>query len=591
MICSGKRRIFRRHIFNFASSLFALIFAFTCLSCEPQWNDENVSELTEALSSMYTFYPDSTGTDSCGFRYYKIGDEIESYELPWSFDIRPGYYVDGWRYLGNPSDGSTALPNNIQTDSLGNITHITVSPQPAYLAAAGWTARSDTPYKVQYYLETLDGGWSLYNEETLYGTTDGTTAAYAYSYPGFTAQPFSQETIQGNGSTVVEINYTRNTISYTFHLAGGSSAVVSEGSTKTGKYGESTGLDTPTKSGFRFCGWENSSGTIYTSLPTFGSSDDTFTATWTESEFEITFDSNGGDGYMYNQPITYGYGGVILDPCSFTKAHNIFIGWSTTPTGSVEYADEALFDLPPSSPGNVTLYAVWKSLTHTITFDPNGGTGSVPPQTVDYGDYTILPDGTSLSRTHYNFYAWSTDSAGSSLYDPGVYYSLQTDSDATLYAYWSPKLYKITFSANGGYGTMDEEYISYVNPGNLIWNTYTNSGYTFGGWNTNADGSGTSYAQAALFQPTSDTVLYAQWTPISYTITYDQNGGTGSMTSSSISYRTQAKLKTNAFTAPPDGTIFKGWSTSPSGPVEYADGAYYAMLTTGDKTLYAIWGH
>ena len=63
------------------------------------------------------------------------------------------------------------------------------------------------------------------------------------------------------------------------------------------------------------------------------------------------------------------------------------------------------------------------------------------------------------------------------------------------------------------------------------------------------------------------------------------------MSTSSIPYRTQAKLKTNAFTAPPGGTIFKGWSTTPSGPVEYADGAYYAMLTTGDKTLYAVWGY
>ena len=145
-------------------------------------------------------------------------------------------------------------------------------------------------------------------------------------------------------------------------------------------------------------------------------------------------------------------------------------------------------------------------------------------------------------------------------------------------------------SANGGYGTMDEEYISYVNPGNLLMNAYTNSGYTFGGWNTSDNGTGTSYADGVLFQPTSDTVLCAQWTPISYTITYDSSGGTGTMSTSSIPYRTQDKLSPNTFTGP-SGTIFKGWSTTPSGPVEYADEAYYAMLTTGNKILYAVWGH
>ena len=70
-----------------------------------------------------------------------------------------------------------------------------------------------------------------------------------------------------------------------------------------------------------------------------------------------------------------------------------------------------------------------------------------------------------------------------------------------------------TFNANSGQGTMAAQ--SAARPTNLTTNSFTYSGYTFAGWNTAADGTGTAVADGASFGFTSDTVLYAQWTPIS----------------------------------------------------------------------------
>lgn len=70
-----------------------------------------------------------------------------------------------------------------------------------------------------------------------------------------------------------------------------------------------------------------------------------------------------------------------------------------------------------------------------------------------------------------------------------------------------------TFNANSGQGTMAAQ--SAARPTNLTANSFTYSGYTFAGWNTAANGTGTAVADGASFSFTSDTVLYAQWTPIS----------------------------------------------------------------------------
>ena len=86
----------------------------------------------------------------------------------------------------------------------------------------------------------------------------------------------------------------------------------------------------------------------------------------------------------------------------------------------------------------------------------------------------------------------------------------------------------IAFNANGGTGTMPNQTIVYGTATNLSANTFTKTGYTFTGWNTKADGSGTSYTDGQSILITKEDTpkletLYAQWTENQYKITYDYN--------------------------------------------------------------------
>ena len=120
------------------------------------------------------------------------------------------------------------------------------------------------------------------------------------------------------------------------------------------------------------------------------------------------------------------------------------------------------------------------------------------------------------------------------------------------------------------------------NSGSLV-----KTGYTFGGWNTAADGSGTNYtAGSGTFTINANTTLYAQWTINSYTVTFDANTGTGSMTAQSANYNVATALTSNSFTK--TGYTFAGWNTAAGGGgTTYANNASFAF--TASTTLYAQW--
>ena len=83
----------------------------------------------------------------------------------------------------------------------------------------------------------------------------------------------------------------------------------------------------------------------------------------------------------------------------------------------------------------------------------------------------------------------------------------------------------ITFDANGGTGTMDSQTVTAGEEAALTANTFTREGYTFTGWNTAADGTGTAYADGASVTLDENTTLYAQWKANTYTVTWvDENG-------------------------------------------------------------------
>jgi uncharacterized repeat protein (TIGR02543 family) len=173
-----------------------------------------------------------------------------------------------------------------------------------------------------------------------------------------------------------------------------------------------------------------------------------------------------------------------------------------------------------------TVDAHYLTLPYTVTYYANGGTGS----TVDSGSpYDVGDTVTTLANgftapAGKSFTGWNTAANGSGTpYQAGA--TFQITENTTLYAQWEDGVCTVTYHPNGGTGTMEDALSPYAynSTVTVLGNTFTRSGYTFTGWNTAANGSGTPYRAGATFQITEDITLYAQWKSIGGT---DSGGGT-----------------------------------------------------------------
>ena len=182
----------------------------------------------------------------------------------------------------------------------------------------------------------------------------------------------------------------------------------------------------------------------------------------------------------------------------------------------------------------------------------------------------------------------------------------------------TPITYKVTLDKQSGTGGTSEYYYQYNTKGTCYYYTSsalsactdssdgqnitkpTRTGYTFGGYWTGKNGTGTMYVDSTgltknnLYTAVAgNTTLYAKWTGISYTVKYDANGGIGTTASSSHTYGTAKNLTTNGFSN--GAKKFLGWSkTKTATTATYSDGQSVKDLTTTDGdtiTLYAIWGN
>lgn len=154
--------------------------------------------------------------------------------------------------------------------------------------------------------------------------------------------------------------------------------------------------------------------------------------------------------------------------------------------------------------------------TYTVTFNPNGGNGSMSAQTFTEGESQVLNHNEYI-REGYSFSAWNTASDGTGgQYSDGQ--SITVTSDMILYAQWTGNPVTVTFDANGGEGFMNPQSFIVGAAQALNRNTYSRSGYSFAGWNTYYNGTGVQYSDGEIirFSSDSDIILYAQWT----------NGGT-----------------------------------------------------------------
>lgn len=196
---------------------------------------------------------------------------------------------------------------------------------------------------------------------------------------------------------------------------------------------------------------------------------------------------------------------------------------------------------------------------------------------------------TANPATGYEFKQWSDGNTSNPR-------SVTVTGNATYTAQFTENKYTIAFNGNGNTGGSMSSLtnVGYDDSKTLTANVFTKTGYTFNGWNTKADGSGTSYADKASVSKLSATngatvTLYAKWKANSYTINFNANGGSGSMSNLTMTYDTAQNLTANSFTR--TGYDFLGWSTSNTATTAtYADKASVKNLaTSGTVTLYAVW--
>ena len=329
---------------------------------------------------------------------------------------------------------------------------------------------------------------------------------------------------------------------------------------------------------------------------------------YSPNKYTATYDPNGGsyngtaeastNHGAYETAYSVGvFDGTAID--NPTRTGYVFEGWKCDANGSTYNSGESL---NWSFTKNIKFTAQWTPITYTVSYDGNGGSGTTASSThtydvaknltacgftngatvtYDFNGGTGNPNSATVSAS---FAGWAISPDGEPIYSNGQSVTNLTSENGgtvTLYAKWTDG--KLTLPDNP-----------------------TRTGYTFSGWYTEKDG-GDKVENGKVIS--SDITLYAHWTPITYTVSYDGNGGSGTTASSTHTYDVAQKLTPNGFerkftvtfnynddetaaTAATATSAFNGWAKSASGAVEYADGASVINLTSengGTVTLYANW--
>lgn len=175
---------------------------------------------------------------------------------------------------------------------------------------------------------------------------------------------------------------------------------------------------------------------------------------WTS--YTITFNANGGSGAPSSQT-KWKDQTLTLSSTKPTRTGYTFLGWSTSSTAtSATYAAGGSYTANSAA----TLYAVWKAITYTITFNANGGSGAPSSQTKTYGK-TLTLSSTVPTRTNYNFKGWGTSASATTVtYAAGGSYT--ANAAATLYAVWElaytkPRITDLTVVRCDSSGTATDE--------------------------------------------------------------------------------------------------------------------------------------
>ena len=386
----------------------------------------------------------------------------------------------------------------------------------------------------------------------------------------------SIETVTTASNHTLYARWTAKTdILVTFDVNGGAQSPSNMLVTYDAPYGE---LPTPTRIGYNFVGWytAESGGTLVTAATIVTTeTNHTLYAMWTaKTDIIITFDPQGGTPSPANKSVTYdsAYGELP----TVTKAGYDFVGWYTAPSGG----DLVTAATIVTTETNHTLYAMWTAKTDiSVSFNTQGGSVSPSSILVTFASpYGELPTPTI---TGYSFVGWYTAISGGSEVTSTT--TVTTATDHTLYARWAGIEYTVTFDANGGnVPSFTEKDVTYGNAyGELP--TITKDGYTFDGWFTAATG-GIKINTTTTVTTASNHTLYAQWSYVPYTITfepisdiYKQVGDTFAYPEVVVDYGPSGKKELTAIWYDNNNNVISGLPTD--SPLTNGDiGIYYLVF-------------
>ena len=487
---------------------------------------------------------------------------------------------------------------------------------------AGWKV-TNTQYTVVHWWENADDDEFSYHEsESLNGTTGELTAATAKTYEGFTAQPITQETIAGDNSTIVNVYYKRNVCEVKFYYY-----IPDNGFWQIGN--EMPEKKITAKHGAKIYNrWPGGIWVILTDDLKDETSDTGFRKFANEAEHDAYIEEHqteyqanlmvmplNGANYWYtymDSPTTAEYyletlndGEYNLDHTDsgavdnstispgdhykitgFTFDHYVPGVWTEEELSRYPYLKEEQY----KDKWNGSKFYYTRNRYDVIYM--NNGDHPVNRVTYKYqadiskaAEYT--PDRPEGIPSDYVFKGWYFDQTLKAPYN----FAGQTmpAGNITVYAKWGPPICNVKFMAYGK-EVADYDDIPYnTSVSEKIPTVALHDGDSFYGWAYDVAGTQPFNVDTRI---TRDIVLYAQINDgKSYAVTYDPNGGTGTVADSNrYAQNKLAKVLSSDGLIAPEGKVFLGWNTKAdgTGEMKYPGSS---VLVTGNITLYAVWGN